>query len=457
MSATTTIEETPGLVRSHTTSWDIAMSDLSEEARALTQVLEQHAEESEKKQEETVQNGNPRKRMSADKRSVTMSAIELPPVRKGEMMIDPLPCSKEKEKVLTRTRPSWLPPKDPKEEKKHLKQYQEMMALSLEAEQKRAKRIQEEQCRRDSHQSSMARIWEQHVLPNWDAVVQEPRTRELWWRGVTPRDRGTVWQKAVGNELGISEQTYTTALNRANAAESRLLKLSEEDREKEKEHHWFEDINHDVKEAFPELKIFQPDGPLHQALVEVLTAYTMYRSDIGYTHGVHCVAALLLLNLDAPNAFTTLANLLNRPIPSAFLTSNAVAIPKIHNLVLDALSYKYPALHIHLTSPNLALPPAEYLDPMLRSLFCSSKFGPDIASRIMDVYVFENDKMLIRAAVGTLAKLEARLYGNMREILDVLAFDKPMAKWDLGNEDEFTQLVREAGKVDDEDESWRGR
>jgi hypothetical protein len=48
-------------------------------------------------------------------------------------MIDPLPISKEKEKVLTRTRPSWLPPKDQKEEKKHLKQYQEMMAQSRES------------------------------------------------------------------------------------------------------------------------------------------------------------------------------------------------------------------------------------------------------------------------------------------------------------------------------------
>jgi hypothetical protein len=33
----------------------------------------------------------------------------LPPLQKSNIMIDPLPISKEKEKVLTRTRPSWLP------------------------------------------------------------------------------------------------------------------------------------------------------------------------------------------------------------------------------------------------------------------------------------------------------------------------------------------------------------
>jgi hypothetical protein len=41
--------------------------------------------------------------------------------------------SKEKEKFLSRTRPSWLPPKDQKEEKRHLKEYKRMMAQALEA------------------------------------------------------------------------------------------------------------------------------------------------------------------------------------------------------------------------------------------------------------------------------------------------------------------------------------
>lgn len=59
--------------------------------------------------------------------------IQLPPLQKSNIMIDPLPISKEKEKALSRTRPSWLPPKDQKEEKKHLKQYKKMMAQSREA------------------------------------------------------------------------------------------------------------------------------------------------------------------------------------------------------------------------------------------------------------------------------------------------------------------------------------
>ena len=115
---------------SRTKSWNIALEDLSEEAKVLNEALEAHADEKEKRQEEYVQTGAPLVRPSLEKAKTT---VELPPVRKGDVMIDPLPISKEKEKVLTRTRPSWLPPKDQKEEKKHLKEYQRMMALSLEA------------------------------------------------------------------------------------------------------------------------------------------------------------------------------------------------------------------------------------------------------------------------------------------------------------------------------------
>jgi hypothetical protein len=86
---------------------------------------------------------------------------------------------------------------------------------------------------------------------------------------------------------------------------------------------------------------------------------------------------------------------------------------------------------------------------MLRSIFCSQKFGMDIASRIWDVYAFEGDKALVRAAVGVLARLEGRLYGNKQEILDVLGSSASGA-WDLGPEDEFMAIVREMGKVDDE-------
>lgn len=102
------------------------MSDLSEEAKIITQALEYHEDE------KTVQSGSSQRSSSESKRG-SKGPIELPPLQKSNIMIDPLPISKEKERVLTRTRPSWLPPKDQREEKKHLREYKQMMAKSREA------------------------------------------------------------------------------------------------------------------------------------------------------------------------------------------------------------------------------------------------------------------------------------------------------------------------------------
>ena len=152
-------------------------------------------------------------------------------------------------------------------------------------ERKKAAKVADSQCAKDDTKSALLRIWEEHVLPNWDRVVREPRTRELWWRGVAPKSRAQVWERAVGNDLALTDVTYKKALQRANDVQARLLKSGKEELGKEKA--WFDAIQRDVKLAFPELKIFQPNGPLHGDLVDVLRAYSMYRSDVGYSHGTH--------------------------------------------------------------------------------------------------------------------------------------------------------------------------
>ena len=115
-------------------SWNAALSELSEDAKSLTEAFENHATLAEQQYEEAVQNGTTSLRPNVEKLSRSRtSTVELPPLRMNNVMIDPLPVSKEKERVLSRTRPSWLPPKSQKEEKKHLREYQRMMETSLEA------------------------------------------------------------------------------------------------------------------------------------------------------------------------------------------------------------------------------------------------------------------------------------------------------------------------------------
>ena len=123
------------------------------------------------------------------------------------------------------------------------------------------------------------------MLPNWDQAIREPRTRELWWRGVAPKSRAEVWKRGIGNDLALTEGTYIKALQRAKDVEHQISKGGNAELQKEKA--CFDAIRRDVKLVFPDLTIFQPGGPLHDDLVDVLMAYSMYRSDVGYSYGTH--------------------------------------------------------------------------------------------------------------------------------------------------------------------------
>jgi hypothetical protein len=271
-------------------SWTAVLSELSPEAQALTEALEAHAEDKQNKALELRQRRSFGNGIGADlhKPARVRSAIaELPPLRRTNIMIDPLPVSKEKEAVLSRTRPSWLPPKDPAEEKRHLKEYQKMMAQSAELDRKREAEQRAKSTCKDDTVSSLLRIWEEHVLPNWDNVIRQKRTRELWWRGIAPRSRGKVWARAIGNELGLTDASYIAALRRAQALEKTVKGGSQLTADEERKKSWLDKIESDVKKTYPELRIFLPDGPLHEPLKDVLKAYAMYRSDVGYVHGTN--------------------------------------------------------------------------------------------------------------------------------------------------------------------------
>ena len=105
---------------------------LDEDGKKLTEALEEFQTEFEREQEIKRQQPTLSRTSSLEKNS-SGPRKTLPPVRKSDPLIDPFQPSAIKEKHLSRTRPSWLPPKDPKEEKKHLKEWAKMQARIAEA------------------------------------------------------------------------------------------------------------------------------------------------------------------------------------------------------------------------------------------------------------------------------------------------------------------------------------
>lgn len=174
---------------------------------------------------------------------------------------------------------------------------------------------------------------------------------------------------------------------------------------------------------------------------------------------IQTVAGMLLLNQSAEQAFVTLANMLNRPLPLAFFTQDdgAVTIPpfpyhpafltgaqisRSYALFLKAFQYKLPSLYRHIHQ-NLRIGPALYLEPMFLTLF-SLQCPADITSRIWDIYSFEGDSILVRTAVAIMAVLESKLYGDQHDVLRILGWNAGILP--LGKDDDFIAAVRSAGR-----------
>lgn len=164
------------------------------------------------------------------------------------------------------------------------------MAASQRADERREAARRAKTTNRDSNADSLMQIWENDIIPRWQDAIRERRTRDLWWRGVAPRSRGTVWARAIGNELGLTPTSFEAALGRARAIEQRV-KDGSADAEDTTKSKWFEDIRTDASDnTWKDLRIFQNGAPLHQALVDVLCAYAMYRVDTGYVSGCNVSA-----------------------------------------------------------------------------------------------------------------------------------------------------------------------
>ena len=440
------------------------MADLSEEAKIISETLEFHAEARDQERLDKLQGGSSRESLETPtERGSRASSIQLPPIQKSAL--DFMPISKEKEAILSRTRPSWLPPKNPREEKKHLKEYQRMMAASIEAEKRRRTKLQVQQCEKDDTRASLNRIWQYYSEESTDITTIDKRVNDLCWRGISPNQRGKVWSKAVGNPLGLTVQSYEKALHRA-----RDIKMRTGDqlgRDERSMGRWFVDIARDAETAFPGLNLFQRQCPMWQDLVDVCEAYACYRSDVGYMYGIQLIAALLLLQVSSPaEAFILLANCLNRPVPMAFQTDETATTSRVYNHAVSTLGIKFPRLHEYLFGSleqgGLGFRGEEVFEAMLRTIF-SNGLDVDRLCRVWDIWIFEGDRVLVNAAVAILGSLQSELFDiqgdidlkrrNIQEMLGWGPFNRlsQSGHWNLhtvGDEEKFVDEMRLAGTLD---------
>lgn len=100
-------------------------------------------------------------------------------------------------------------------------------------------------------------------------------------------------------------------------------------------------------------------GPYNQMLHDVLGAYACYRPDVGYVQGMSFLAGVLLLNMEASDAFTCLANLLNRSSYLAFFRVDHGLMRPYFSTFTSLLQEHLPRIHEHFA--RLEFSPEYYL------------------------------------------------------------------------------------------------
>ncbi|KAG8902673.1 hypothetical protein FRC00_000628, partial [Tulasnella sp. 408] len=94
--------------------------------------------------------------------------------------------------VVSKTRPSHLPPKSKEEDLKHMKVWEEMMQKSRLADEQRAAKLKERRLAREQAVENSLSQWERDVLPDIKAATKDPRLRQLWWKGIPTKLRGKI-------------------------------------------------------------------------------------------------------------------------------------------------------------------------------------------------------------------------------------------------------------------------
>eukprot|EP00742_Colponemidia_sp_Colp-10_P003614 GILJ01003848.1.p1 GENE.GILJ01003848.1~~GILJ01003848.1.p1 ORF type:complete len:996 (-),score=129.78 GILJ01003848.1:642-3572(-) len=304
---------------------------------------------------------------------------------------------------------------------------------------------------RDLHSQQMAReeriaklsdIWKGELLPNWDqhwdyggrrpkgfnlrqlapkkslfgyrdsssasgSKNKSPFLVELWKQGIPPSIRTRLWPIAVGNPLQITRELYDCFLQQAHEARAVAAQTKDAHVSRGKEFHVAR-MKEDLANTFPELTFFHTEGPLmlSESILDVLETYILYRPDIGYVQGMSHLAAVLLLYMEAYEAFLCFANLVhgNHFLPFFRLDNRQI---KWRLDFFDMLfREQLPLLHQHFEALDIS--PDMYLLNWLLALYART-LPLDIVSRVWDCYLLEGEMFALKTALGILKLYAPRL------------------------------------------------
>ncbi|CAO3648864.1 unnamed protein product [Cunninghamella blakesleeana] len=164
-------------------------------------------------------------------------------------------------------------------------------------------------------------------------------------------------------------------------------------------------ILRDLERTFPHYDYFQTKEG-QDALFNVVKAYSLYDSDIGYCQGIAFIVGPLLMNMPEEEAFGVLVKLMDKyQLKGHFAPQLNLLHQRMYQL--DGLIYdQLPHLHRHFE--NIGIRSNMYASQWFMTLF-AYKFPIDFVFRVYDLILAQGIEALHRLALALLEKNQSIL------------------------------------------------
>ncbi|KAG0300138.1 GTPase-activating protein [Dissophora globulifera] len=219
------------------------------------------------------------------------------------------------------------------------------------------------------------------LMHDYNGVVKKnpKQLTQMIQKGVPPALRGLIWQLLAKSKDAQLESTYAELLKSTSSHEKQ--------------------INRDMSRTFPNHEYFQAEGLGQESLFNVMKAYSLYDTEVGYCQGLSFVVGPLLLNMPDEEAFCVLVRLMNSYDMRGHFT------PDMNTLQLRLYQFEQlmeetvPIVHKHFQ--NQGIRSTMYASQWFMTLF-AYKFPLDLVFRIYDILFVEGVESLLRFAIALL-------------------------------------------------------
>ncbi|KAK5981829.1 Rab-GAP TBC domain-containing protein [Trichostrongylus colubriformis] len=283
------------------------------------------------------------------------------------------------------------------------------------AEEERASRRRiAKEVKRENKWLAMDQAWKKNRLPK--------KLEERTWKGIPEKLRMRVWPRLLGAyELKeVRPNLFQEILKRALLVSKDIKQIDLDINRTYRDHMAFR-RRYDVKQ---------------QSLMNVLAAYAMYNTEVGYCQGMSQIAALFLMYLDEEDTFWCMHALMvgKKHTMHGFFVPGFPKLSRFEAHFKKILKKYKPRVYKHLEKSDI---PYIYLTKWWFGCFLD-RVPFSLALRLWDVYILEGDPILLAMALNIMKMHEKSIRKLQME--NFMDFIQTTLASDFGYSDDETMF-----------------